>query len=157
MLQTIWNHFSSQFSLLFQMLCPILLTVLPFKTPTADWWKTFNSHSGSTKRLVLKCNTESKTEYTIWKSYENWTEKWCQIVCSILFDLFYCMSSSDGESQYFNVDIAGAIRATTLPAEVWSALRASCPASTRTPSTPSSTSSTDPSQPQTTQTLQSPS
>ena len=67
-------------------------TVLPFKTPTADWWKTLNSQSGSTKRMVLKCNTESKTEYTIWKNTKNWTEKCCQLLCSILFVLFYCMT-----------------------------------------------------------------
>ena len=42
--------------------------------------------------MVLKCNTESKMEYTIWKSNENWTKEWCQIVCSILFE-FYCMTS----------------------------------------------------------------
>ena len=94
MLQTIWHQFSVQFSLLFQVLCSILLAVLLFETPAPDWWKTFNSQSGSTKRLVLKCNTEGKTKYTIWKINENWTEKWCQIICSILFDLFYCMTSS---------------------------------------------------------------
>ena len=94
MLQTIWHHFSAQFSLLFQMLHSILLAVLPLKTITTDWCKTFNSQSGSIKRMVLKCNTESKTEYTIWKSNEKRTEKWCQIVCSILFDLFHCMTSS---------------------------------------------------------------
>ena len=101
MLQTIWNNFSVQFSLLFQMVCYILLAVLPFKTPIADWWKTFNSQSGSTKRMVLKCNTESKTEYTIGKSNENWTENWCQIVCSILFDLFDCMTSSGASNLIF--------------------------------------------------------
>ena len=64
MLQTIWHYFSFQFSLLFQMLCSILLTVLPFfRTPTDDWWKTFNSQSGSTKRMVLKCTANHlKTE-----------------------------------------------------------------------------------------------
>ena len=46
------------------MVCSILLPVLASETPTADWWKSFNSQSGSTKRVVLKCNTESKTEYT---------------------------------------------------------------------------------------------
>ena len=43
---------------------------------------------------VLRGNTASKMEYSIWKSNENWAEKWCQIVCSILFDLYYCMTSS---------------------------------------------------------------
>ena len=94
MLQTIWHHYLVQFLLLFQMMCSILLAVLPFKTPPVDWWKTFNSQSGSNTRMVLKCNTESKTEYTIWKSNENWTEDWCQIVCSILFDFCLCMTSS---------------------------------------------------------------
>ena len=28
-------------------------------------------------------------------SIANWAEKRCQIVCGILFDLFYCMTSSD--------------------------------------------------------------
>ena len=100
MLQTIWHHFSAQFSLLFQMLHSILLAVLPLKTITTDWCKTFNSQSGSIKIMVLKCNTESKTEYTIWKSNEKWTEKWCQIVCSILFDLFHCMTSSDWANSF---------------------------------------------------------
>ena len=94
MLQTVWHHVWAPFSLFFQMVCSILLAVLPSKTPTADWWKSFHSQSGCTKRMVLKCNTESKTEYTIGKSNENWTENWCQIVCSILFDLFDCMTSS---------------------------------------------------------------
>ena len=62
MLQTMRHQFSAQFSLLFQMLCSILLAVLPLKTPTADWWKTFNSQSGFTKGMVFDCNTESKTE-----------------------------------------------------------------------------------------------
>ena len=94
MLQTIWHHFSVQFLLLFQMVCYILLAVLPFTTPIADGWKTFNSQSGSTKRIVSKWNTESKMEHTIWKSNENGAYTWCQIVCSILFDLFLCMTSS---------------------------------------------------------------
>jgi len=35
-----------------------------------------------------------KMEHTIWKSITCWTEKQCQIVCGILYDLFYCMTSS---------------------------------------------------------------
>ena len=33
--------------------------------PAADWLEIFNSQSGSPKYLVLKCNTETKTEHTI--------------------------------------------------------------------------------------------
>ena len=58
MLQTIWHHFSVQFLLLFQMLHLILLAVLHLKTPTTDWWKTFNSQSGSNKRMDLKSATQ---------------------------------------------------------------------------------------------------
>ena len=73
---TTWHHFSDQFLLFFGMvLCTALLTVLQFKTLATDWWETFNSQSGSTKTMVLKCNTESKTEHTIWKSIRNWAEK----------------------------------------------------------------------------------
>ena len=93
MLQTIWHHSSVQFSLLFQMVHSVLLSVLHFKTillVDPDWLlKVFHQSAVG----VLKGNTESKTESTIWKSNENWTEKWCQIVCSILFDLSYCMTS----------------------------------------------------------------
>ena len=80
MLQTIRHHFPVQFSLLFQMLCSILLAVLPFKTPYTDWWKTFNSQSESTKRISLKCNTRStpseraiktalKSDVAFWLTY----------------------------------------------------------------------------------------
>ena len=44
---------------------PRFARCVALKDPAADWWETFNSQSGSTKRMVLKCNTESKTEYTI--------------------------------------------------------------------------------------------
>ena len=44
---------------------------------------------------VLGCNAVSKTEHTIWKSIKNWAENWCQIVCGILFDLIYCITSSE--------------------------------------------------------------
>ena len=44
--------------------------------------------------MVFNANTESKTEYTIWKNIKNWAENWCQIVCGILFDLIYSMTSS---------------------------------------------------------------
>ena len=37
---------------------------------------------------VLEGNTVSKMQHTIWKSKENWTENWCQIVCSIFIWLF---------------------------------------------------------------------
>ena len=40
-------------------------------------------------------NTESKTEHSIWKSIKNWTENCGQIVCGILFDLMYSMTSSE--------------------------------------------------------------
>ena len=110
------------------MVCSILLAVLASETPTADWWKSFNSQSGSTKRMVLKCNTESKTEYTIGKSNENWTENWCQIVCSILFDLFDCMTSSVASAGqkivrqrlvYLPVGITTLVCSVTLP---WSTM-----------------------------------
>ena len=44
--------------------------------------------------MVFNANTESKTEYTIWKNIKNWAENWCQIVCGILFDLIYSMTNS---------------------------------------------------------------
>ena len=94
MLQTIWHHSSVQFPLLFQMVHFVLLSVLPFKTilfVDPDWLlKVFHQSAVG----VLKGNTASKMEYNISKSNENWTDKWCQIVCSILFDLFLCMTSS---------------------------------------------------------------
>ena len=49
--------------------------------------------------MVFNANTESKTEYTIWKNIKNWAENWCQIVCGILFDLICCMTSSDDDVQ----------------------------------------------------------
>ena len=44
--------------------------------------------------MVFNANTESKTEYTIWKNIKNWAENWYQIVCGILFDLIHSMTSS---------------------------------------------------------------
>ena len=43
---------------------------------------------------VLEGNTASKMEHTIRKNNENGAYTWCQIVCSILFDLFLYMTSS---------------------------------------------------------------
>ena len=37
---------------------------------------------------VLRCNTMSEMEHTIWKGIKSWLEKRWQIVCAILFDLF---------------------------------------------------------------------
>ena len=89
MLQTIWHHSSVQFSLFFQMVYSILLSVLHFKTillVDPDWLlKLFHQSAVG----VLEGNTASKMEHTIWKSNENGAYTWCQIVCSILFDLFY--------------------------------------------------------------------
>ena len=80
--------------MLFQMMHSILLSVFHLKTILLvdhDWaLKVFHQSAVG----VLKGNTVSKMEHTTWKSNENWTEKWCQIVCSILFDLFLCMTSS---------------------------------------------------------------
>ena len=45
--------------------------------------------------MVFNPNTESKTEFTIWKNIKNWAENWCQIVYGILFDLIYSVTSSD--------------------------------------------------------------
>ena len=99
MLQTIWHHSSVQFSLLFQMVYSILLSVLHFKTillVDPDWLlKVFHQLAVG----FSKGNTASKMEHSIWKNNNNWTEKWRQIVCSILFDLFLCMTSS--AQQYF--------------------------------------------------------
>ena len=49
--------------------------------------------------MVFNANTESKNEYTIWKNIKNWAENWYQIVCGILFDLIYSMTSSGEVSQ----------------------------------------------------------
>ena len=94
MLQTIWHHSSVQFSLLFQMVYSVLLSVLHFKTILLvdPDWLLVNFHQSAVG--VFKGNTASKMEHSIWKSNENWTEKWCQNVCSVLFDLFLCMTSS---------------------------------------------------------------
>ena len=82
MLQTIWHHSSVQFSLLLQMVHSVLLSVLHLKTillVDPDWLlEVF--HQSAVR--VLKGHTASKMEHSIWKSNENWTEKWCQIVCS---------------------------------------------------------------------------
>ena len=94
MLQTIWHHFSVQFSLLFQMVHSILLSVLHLKTillVDRDWLFKFFHQSPVG---VLKGKTASKMEHSFWRSNEHWIEKCCQIVCSILFDLFLCMTSS---------------------------------------------------------------
>ena len=94
MLQTIWHQFSVQFSLLFPMVYSVLLSVLHFKTillVDPDWLFKLFHQSGVE---VSEANTASKMEHSIWKRNENWTGKWCQIVCSILFDLFLCMTSS---------------------------------------------------------------
>ena len=69
--------------MLFQMVCSI-----------------FKSQSGSSKYFVLKCNTESKTEHTIWERIANWAEKRRKIVCGVLFDLSYYMTSSVLDSIY---------------------------------------------------------
>ena len=94
MLQTIWHEFSVQFSLLFLMVYSVLLSVLHFKTillVDPDWLlKLFHQSAVG----VLEGNTASKMEHTIWKSNETGAYTWCQIVCSILFDLFKCMTSS---------------------------------------------------------------
>ena len=94
MLQTIWHQFSVQFSLLFPMVYSVLLSVLHFKTillVDPDWLlKLFHQSAVG----VSEANTASKMEHTIWKSNENGAYTWCQIVCSILFDLFLCMTSS---------------------------------------------------------------
>ena len=58
----IFNEYRTQSAKVVALPGEILLGVLPFKTPAADWWKTFNSQSGSTKRMVLEGNTESKTK-----------------------------------------------------------------------------------------------
>ena len=79
--------------MLFQLVYSVLLSVLHFKTillVVLLLLKVFHQSAVG----VLKGNTASKMEHSIWKSNENWTEKWCQIVCSILFDLFLCMTSS---------------------------------------------------------------
>ena len=87
MLQTIWHHFSVQFSLLFQMVYSVLLSVLHFKTilfVDPDWL--LNVFHQSVVG-VLKGNTASKMEHSIWKSNENWTEKQCHFGshCDILY------------------------------------------------------------------------
>ena len=94
MLQTIWHYFSVQFLLLFQMVYSVLLSVLHFKTILVvdpDWLLEvfYQSAVG-----VLEGNTASKMEHNIWESNENGAYTWCQIVCSILFNLFLCMTSS---------------------------------------------------------------
>ena len=72
----------------------LLLSVLHFKTillVDLDWLLKVLPESAVG---VLKSNTASKMEHSIWKSNKNWTGKWCQIVCCILFDLLLCMTSS---------------------------------------------------------------
>jgi len=44
--------------------------------------------------MVFNGNTESKTEHAIWKSIKNSAENWYRIVCGILFDLIYSITSS---------------------------------------------------------------
>ena len=51
--------------------------------------------------MVFNGNTESKTEHTIWKSIKNLAENWYQIVCGILFDLIYSMTSSGIDTRVF--------------------------------------------------------
>ena len=60
MLQTIWHHFSVQLSLLFQVLCSILLAVFPFKTPTADWWKISTANQDSPKEWFKSATQRAK-------------------------------------------------------------------------------------------------
>ena len=94
MLQIIWHHFSVQFSLIFQMVYLVLPSVLHFKTSLLvdpDWLLKVFHQSGAG---VSKSNTASKMEHSTWKSNENQTENWCHIVCSILFGLFLCVTSS---------------------------------------------------------------
>ena len=51
--------------------------------------------------MVFNGNTDSQMEHTILKSIKNWAEKRRQIVCAILFDLFWCVTSSDAEEKYW--------------------------------------------------------
>ena len=98
MLQTIGHQFSVQFSLLFPMVYSVLLLVLHFKTTPLmdpDWLLKLFHQSGVE---VSEANTASKMEHSTWKSNENWTENWCRIVCSILFGLFLCVTSSEAWS-----------------------------------------------------------
>ena len=47
------------------------------------WLVQFNSQSVFTKWFVLKGNTESNIEPTIWKSIDKWKDKWSQNFCAI--------------------------------------------------------------------------
>ena len=96
--QTIWRQLSVQFfnalsdGVLRFAFCAAIKNYL-FE---GFWLAVENSQPiNSTEIRILRCNTESKTEHTIWKNIKNWAENWYRIVCGILFDLIYSMTSSE--------------------------------------------------------------
>ena len=99
--QTIWHSFSGQLSMLFQMVWSVLLTVFHLKTLLLIGCEISTANQNLTNKWFLMATQRAKRSTPSERAWALKTELkfWCQIVCGILFDLIYSMTSSEGVSK----------------------------------------------------------
>ena len=86
--QTIWHRFSGELLMLFQMVCLVLLTVLHFKTLLLIGCKFSTANQNPRSKGLLMARKRAERSTPSKRALKT------EIVCGILFDLIYCMTSS---------------------------------------------------------------
>ena len=78
------RHFGAQFFMLYHLVGFILFRVLGQET-TLLLVEILEQPIRNFHFMVFRANTRNKRDHSMWKSMKNWSQKWCQSLCALLF------------------------------------------------------------------------